>query len=353
MSELRALVTEALVDAGVFIDDVRFDQARLEAASIAGQQLRPTLLRVCGQEPTAVAASVGLSAGAISRIFGHGWQQAAGFAALAGVRPRRVADVARSGAVLSLGIVLFDQLVDAFPGRRAVLADRLTPELLGVAQQAAAQPATASAATAQPATALAGGDLGVESVVALALEVMSSARRLGGRAEDLARFHEVIDDMLRGELASLQARRAGEPTAPATWAALRAKSALPATAVATLAKLTIPTAGDSVRADLDRAAEVVGRAFWIADDLADVQDDWDAGRWSRPLWLLLDRTEETPTSGADAVRRLVRSGIASAEARRLAQLLAELATLAGSSQRTLSRPVQAAVRSWVEEIPQQ
>lgn len=353
MSELRALVTEALNDAGVFIDDVRFDQVRLEAANIAGQQLRPALRRVCGQEPTAVAASVGLSVGAISRIFGHGWQQATGFAALAGVRPRRLADVARLGALLSLGIVLFDQLLDAFPGRRAVLAYRLTPDLLLLPAQPGTAPAGAAGSTSGATSEAPCRDLGVEAVTALALEVMSGARCLGGRPEDLAHFHEVIDGMHRGELASLEARRDGEPTTLATWAALEAKSALPATAVATLAKLTSPTAGDSVRADVDRAAELVGQAFWIADDLADVWDDWDAGRWSRPLWLLLDRPDETPTSAADTVRRLVRSGIAAAEARRLAQLLAELATLAGSSQRTLSRPVQAAVRSWVAEIPLQ
>lgn len=337
MSELRALITRALLDGGVYIDDARFDRVRLEAAGAARQHLRPALQRVCGQEPAAVAASVGLSAGAIARVFGHGWQQAAGFAALAGVRAHRVADVAWLGALLSLGIVLFDHLIDTFPERRAVLADRLIPELL------TAEPSGAADAPS--------GDLGVDSLAALAVEVMSGARRLGGRADDVERFHQVIAAMRRGELASLQARRAAEPPSATVWEALNAKSALPATAVATLAKLANAAASDPIRAVVDRAAALVGEAFWIADDLADVSADWEAGAWSRPVWLLLDRPGETPANGEDAVRRLLQTGIAVAEAQRLGQVLAELAALPGSSQRTLLRPVQAAVRSWVEEIP--
>jgi hypothetical protein len=337
MSELRALITRALLDSGVYIDDARFDRVRLEAAGAAGQHLRPALQRVCGHEPAAVAASVGLSAGAIARMFGHGWQQAAGFAALAGVRAHRVADVACLGALLSLGIVLFDHLIDTFPERRAVLADRLIPELL------TAEP---SGATAAPS-----GDLGVDSLAAVAVEVMSGARRLGGRPDDVEHFHQVIAAMYRGELASLQGRRAGEPPSATVWEALNAKSALPATAVATLAKLANAAASNPIRAVVDRAAALVGEAFWIVDDLADVPADWEAGGWSRPVWLLLDRLGETPANGADAVRLLLQTGIAAAEAKRLAQVLAELAALPGSSQRMLLRPVQAAVRSWVEEIP--
>lgn len=354
MSGLRALVTEVLVDAGVYIDDARFDRVRVEAAAVAAEQFRPALRRVCGQEPSAVAASVGLSAGALARIFGHGWQQAAGFAALAEVRPHRVADVARLGALLSLGIVLFDQLVDVFPGRRAELADRLTLRMLTAPQPVPAHPAATPAtrvAASGPTSGTSSGDLGVDCVAALALAVMSGARRLAGRPDDLDRFHDVIGAMHRGELASLQARTADESPSAAVWEALNAKSALPTTAVATLTKLANPHAPDPVRAAVDHAALLVGEAFWIIDDLVDAHADWDAGRWSRPLWLLLEHPGQTPADGEDAVRRLVRTGIVAAEARRLGRLLGELAILPGGSQRTLSRPVQAAVRSWVEEIP--
>ena len=83
MSELRALITRALLDGGGYIDDARFDRVRLEAAGAAGQHLRPALQRVCGE---GCRGRLGRTlAGAIARMFGHGWQQAAGFAALAGV----------------------------------------------------------------------------------------------------------------------------------------------------------------------------------------------------------------------------------------------------------------------------
>ena len=81
----------------MLIDDARFDRVRLEAAAAAGRHLRPALQR-SAVRAGCLADSVGLSPGAIARVFGHGWQQAAGFAALAGVRPNRVDDVARLGA---------------------------------------------------------------------------------------------------------------------------------------------------------------------------------------------------------------------------------------------------------------
>lgn len=336
MSALRELVTKSLVNAGVYIDDARFDRVRREAATAAVRHLRRTVRRVCGEDPAAIAGSVGLSIGAVARVFGHGWQQAAGFGVLAQVRAARVADVARLGALLNLGIVLFDHVVDTFPERRSALAGRLNARRLAAVPSAAATPS---------------GDLGVDSVVAVALEVIAGARRLGGDADDLERFDRIIAAMQRGELASLQHRHAGEPPSGAIWEALYSKSALPATAIATLARLANPAASDSVRAVVNRAAALMGEAFWIIDDLVDVRADWDAGGWNRALWLLLDRADECPTSGEDAVRRLLETGVAEAEAQRLGQVLAELATLSGSSQRTLLRPVQSAVRSWVEEMP--
>lgn len=338
MTELRGLLWQALLDAGMLIDDARFDQVRLEAAAASRRHLRGTVHTVSGQSPAIIAGSVGLSSGALARVFGHGWQQAAGFAAFAGVRHRRVETVARLGALLSLGIVLFDHVVDTFADRRAVLIERLTPDLLRA-------PPAGSALTSC-------GDVGVDFLVALAAEVVSGAQRLGGRAQDGERFGRLLGEMYRGERASVELRRVGGRPSPEVWEALRAKSALPAAAVATLALLGNPMASDDARAAVQAAAAQVGEAFWIVDDLVDVQPDWDAGGWSRPLWLLAERTSEAPVSGEDAVRRLLESGIAAAEAQRLGQVLTELAALPAASERTLLRPVQAAVRSWIEEIPE-
>ena len=336
MSELRTLVWRTLLDVGMLIDDTRFDRVRLEAAAASRQHLRNAVHGICGQEPAIVASSFGLAQGAIMRVFGHGWQQATGFAVLAEVRPNRVGAVSRLGALLSLGIVLFDHVLDTFAERRAVLIERLTPELFRA-------PPTAAPARC--------GDAGIDFLVALAVEVVAGAQRLSGRPEDGERFAQVLGEMYRGEQASLQARRAGGPPPPELWEALRCKSALPATAVAVLALLGNPAASDAVREVVEAAAALVGEAFWIVDDLADVQSDWDAGCWSRPLWLLLDRPGQNPVSGEDAVRGLLESGIAAAEAQRLGHVLAKLAALSSTSQRTLLRPVQTAVRSWIEEIP--
>jgi hypothetical protein len=336
VSELRALLWRALLDAGMLIDDTRFDRVRLEAAAASRQHLRRAVHGICGQEPAVVAGSLGLSPGAVMRVFGHGWQQAAGFAALAEVRSSRVAAVSRLGALLSLGIVLFDHVLDTFAERRAVLMEHLTPELFDV--PAAAVPAPC-------------GDAGIDFLVALAAEVVAGARRLGGRPADGDRFTQVLGEMYRGEQASLQARRAGGKPSPQIWEALRGKSARPATAVGVLALLGNPAASHPAREAVEAAAALVGEAFWIADDLADVRSDWDAGCWSRPLWLLLNRPGQRPASGEEAVRGLLESGIAAAEAQRLGHVLAQLAALSGTSERTLLRPVQAAVRSWVEEIP--
>lgn len=165
MSELRTLLWRALLDAGMLIDDTRFDRVRLEAAAASRQHLRRAVHGICGQEPAVVADSLGLSAGAIMRVFGHGWQQAAGFAALAEVRASRAGAISRLGALLSLGIVLFDHVLDTFAERRAVLMEQLTPELF------------LASPTATPARC---GDTGIDFLVALAVEVVAGAQRLGG-----------------------------------------------------------------------------------------------------------------------------------------------------------------------------
>jgi hypothetical protein len=336
VNELRVLLWRTLLDGGVLIDDARFDRVRLEAAAASRRHLRRAVHAIGGPQPAIIAGSLGLSPGAVARVFGHGWQQAAGFAALAEVRPHRLEAVAQLGALLSLGIVLFDHIVDNFPARRAVLVERLSPELFDA-------PPTGTSGTC--------GDVGIDFLAALAVEVVSGAQRLGGRAEDGRRFVQVLREMYHGERASVEACRASGPPAPEVWEALRAKSALSATAVGALALLGNPAAGDSARASVEAAAALVGEAFWIVDDLVDVLPDWDAGCWSRPLWRLLERPGETPVSGEDALRQLLESGRAAAEAQRLCQVLVELAALPGASERMLLRPVQAAVRSWIEEIP--
>ncbi len=332
MSELRSVTLRALRDAGALIDDARFDRTRQEAAALARRHFAASV-RTVGGDPAAVASSVGVSAGAMARWFGHGWQQAAGFAAYAGVRPARADAVARLGALFNLGVVLLDHLVDTRPERRQALTVALTPIL------------TADGSPRAGAT----GDPEVELVAHLARAVVAGAHRLDGRPEDVRRLAALLVTMDRAERATVESRRGAARPGPGVWDALHAKSALPSMAVALLGLLGNPAADAAARDATTRAADLVGEAFWIVDDLADVRSDWDAGCWSRPL-VLLSRSGRAPATGDEAVRLLLDTGLAAAEAQRLGQVLAELAALPGASDRALVRPVQAAVRSWVEEM---
>lgn len=335
MSELRDVVAGTLREAGVLLDDERFARTRREAAALAARHLTPSVRTIGGDDPAVVADAVGVAPGALARWFGHGWQQAAGFAAYAGVRPSRADAVARLGALFNLGIVLLDHLLDTRPGQHDALATALGPVLAG-----------------DPAARTADGrdrDPGVGLVALLARAVIGGAQRLQGRPEDLDRLAQLLVTMHRAERSTVELRRTPDPAPPEVWEALHAKSALPSSALALLALLGHPDADDAAREVVTTAAGLVGEAFWIVDDLADVRADWDAGTWSRPL-VLLHRSGLVPLDAGDAIRRLLDSGLATAEAKRLGRVLTELAALPGASDRALVRPVQAAVRSWVEQM---
>ncbi len=335
MNELRSVVWSRLRDAGALIDDARFDRTRLDSAALSKRHFAASVRALGAGDPALVAQAVGVSPGAMARWFGHGWQQTAGFAAYAGVGPARIDAIARLGALFNMGVVLVDHVLDTLPERRAALLDALSPVLLG-------DPSAGSRAGR--------GDPGVDFVAQVALAVVSGARHLGGRSQDVDKLTELLGSMYRAERSTIEGRRATGPPAPGVWDALHAKSALPSAAQGLLALLGNPAADDTTRDAVAAAADLVGEAFWIVDDLADVQSDWDSGCWSRALWLL-HRSGESPTTSDEALRRLLDTGIAAAEGQRLGQVLTELAALPGPSDRALVRPVQAAVRSWVEEMP--
>jgi hypothetical protein len=336
VSELRALLSQALLDVGMLIDDARFDKTRLEAAAASTQQLSSVVQTISGRQPAVIANSFRFSQAAMARVFSHGWQQASGFAALAGARAHKALAVARLGGLLSLGIVLFDHVIDNLTERRSLLLEELNPSLLFSP--------SIGARTRH-------FDLVVDFLAALAVEIVAGARHLDGRPDDSDRFVQLLNAMHRGELMSVAIRRIDAPPSKEVWESMRCKSALPATAVGVLALLGNPAASNAQRDVVAAAATLVGDAFWIVDDLVDIQSDWEAGCWSRPLWILHEQTGENPDSGQVALRRVLDTGIAASEAHLLGAVLTQLASLAGASERRLLRPVQAAVRSWIEEIP--
>jgi hypothetical protein len=336
VSELRALLLRALLDAGMLIDDARFDKIRLEAAAASTRHLSSVVQTISGRQPAVITNSFGFSRAAMERVFGHGWQQASGFAALAGVRAHSAPAVARLGGLLSLGIVLFDHVIDNLAERGSILLEELNPSVLFSS--------SVGARTRHV-------DLAVDFLAALALEIVAGARRLGGRPDDSETFVQLLNAMYRGESMSVAIRRIDAPPSREVWEFMRCKSALPATAVGVVALLGNPTASNAQRDLVAAAATLMGDAFWIVDDLVDIQSDWEAGCWSRPLWLLQKQTGENPGSGETAIRRVLDTGIAASEAQLLGLVLTQLAAVAGASERRLLRPVQAAVRSWIEEIP--
>ncbi|TMQ18319.1 MAG: hypothetical protein E6J91_08300 [Deltaproteobacteria bacterium] len=122
--------------------------------------------------------------------------------------------------------------------------------------------------------------------------------------------------------------------------------------MAQLALLAQADANDRRRATVRAAASMAGDAIWIADDLADIGEDWTAGCWSRPLWILTRRTGSAPADPASAIAQLVETGVAAAETQRLASKLDRLRRIAGTAGAAFSGSLQATVRAWVDELPE-
>jgi hypothetical protein len=337
MSAIRTVVADHLRTAGVWIDDRAFDRTQRAAAELGAHHLAPAIRVATGTDPATTAAVTGFTRAAITRLVGHGAQQTAGFVALSEARGPRAEKAIRLGGLFNLGITLFDHLCDAAPERGATLLKHATPAFLTVRLAGDTGVAANS------------GDDGVDALLGVITAVLGGALRLGGADADRERFGALIGEMYRGQQASVTLRRAEGPPPPEIMPALGAKSTLPHRTLATLALLAAPTAPPPTRTQVLAAADAAGEAFWIVDDLADIAADWAAGSWSRPLCRLAELPGPPPVSAAQALTEVLDRGVADAEARRLAEVLVELRRLTGESERVLARPIQAAVRSWLEE----
>lgn len=341
MSGLRSLIWGVLANADLLLSDKKYDRLRRDAMAAGGRWLPRELaitVGASGQEVTP-AGSLGLADLALPRIFGLGSQQAAGLATIAGTPAKARPEVARLGGLLNLGVALFDHVCDESPERAELLLARATPEYLDAQLLGRGRAAAPS------------GDAGADLLVALIANFFTGALRLGGTASDRQAFANLIRGMYSGERFATHARRERDPPTPQAWEELRGKSVLPMETMALLALLPHPRAGAARHGTVRTAAALAGEAIWIIDDLADVHEDWDAGCWSRPLWLLARDADKTPTDGDDAIRLLLETGIAAAEAHRLAQRLLDLRSLPGAPERAFLRPLQAAVRSWMDLVP--
>jgi hypothetical protein len=342
MSGLRSLVRRALADAGLLLSEEKRDRLQRDATAAARRSLPRELATAAGaswDELATPAGSLGLAEPALLRIFGLGAQQSAGLATIAGAPARAQPEVVRLGGLFNLGIALFDHVCDEFPMRAELLLARVTPEALD------------AQVTGRECAAAPSGDAGIDLLVALIANFFTGARGLGGAARDRRTFGHSIRSMYNGERFATRAKREQDPPTPRVWHELRRKSVLPMETMALLALLSHPGASAQERSAVRLAAALAGEAIWIVDDLADVCEDLHAGCWSRPLWLLARATGEAPVDDVDAIRRLLDTGIAAAEAHRLAECLGGLRALPGSSEKAFLRPIQAVVRSWIELMP--
>jgi hypothetical protein len=282
---------------------------------------------------------LGLADPVLPRILGFGSQQAAGLAKIAGTPARARPEVARLGGLLNLGVALFDHVCDKFPERAELLLARVTPEFLDARLLGRGCAAPSS------------GDAGVDLLVALIANFFTGALGLGGGARDSRTFADLIRSMYSGERFATRARREEDPPTPQVWEELRRKSVLPMETMALLALLPYPNADAARRSTVRVAAALAGEAIWIVDDLADLHEDWDAGCWSRPLWLLARTPGDALADSDDAIHRLLDTGIAAVEARRLAECLRGLRGLPDAPEKAFLRPLQAAVHSWIDLVP--
>jgi hypothetical protein len=341
MSGLQSLLWRALGEADLLLSHGRRERLGREAM-LTGRRLLPGALASelgASRHEAKPAGSLGLADPALPRILGLGCQQAAGLATIAGTPARARPEVARLGGLLNLGVALFDHVCDKSPQRAELLLAMVTPERLDEQLRAGGRAAPSS------------GDASVDLLMALIANFFTGVHGLGGSARDRRAFAHLVRGMYGGQRFVTRAKRERDPPTPRVWWELRHKSVMPMETMALLALLAHPQAGTQRRSTVRLAAALAGEAIWIVDDLADVGEDWSAECWSRPLWLLARTPSETAASAEDAIRRLLATGIAAAEAHRLAGRLRGLRDLPSVSERTFLRPIQMVVHSWIESVP--
>ena len=341
-----ALVRDAVAAAGFDIDDATLRSLE-DAKDAAGERLADgpvgALARACGGW-RAVRAALGLDERPIARVLGFGALQTRAFGAALGLDGLAIEEAAVTGAIFNLGVALFDRVSDGFPLRAERLLARISPTALARAQGSEDRPGERFATT---------GDLGVDFVLALADDFFARARALvrpGSRpAAAAAMLAAAIPRMYDAEVTASRAWRATTRPDEGLLASLEDKSVLPAWAMALLPLLAFP--GAPRAEDVGPAFREIGCVLWLVDDLVDLREDWESGRWSRP-WLLWERgghgVARAPLPAADAVAAFLVSPVAAAERDALAALLRRVGRglPAAGPGSALDRVLRATVASW-------
>lgn len=367
---VRGLVRHALAEAGVWLAEDALSAAREAALARGAAALPGALPDGGGARLQRAAATLGLGSAVLPRVYGFGCQQAEALALLVGAPADRQAEVIRLGALFNLGIALFDCLCDRFPARAGVLLARVTPAWLRQQGEGAGGAAPT-------------GDEGVDALLALIAAFFAGSRRLVGPGAGWAELVGLVLALYQAERAVTRLSRAESAATFAVFRMLHRKSAQPLWVMALLgilarggaqegaaaaergsmpedalsrgAQRAAPVMAERAatvaeeRAALRRQVGQAGAALWIVDDLADLREDWDAGCWSRPLWLLARAGGPPPAEADEAIARLHQRGTLAAEARRLARCLTTLRRGAVSDPRgeALFQVLRVTVNAWV------
>jgi hypothetical protein len=322
---IRRIARDAIAAAGLLLAPGEFAAVHAEVARRGTDAWR----RLCRDDDghRDAPAALGLDVSALTRVLGFGHVQAGALAEA--LHARDGARVGEAGALLNLGVGLFDWIADRHPQRSADVQEAISPASLDRLAGGAGLPRH--------------GEPGVDLLFAVVEAFFAHARAMAARPaaadELLARLHA----MLEAQLAATAATRDETEASAALWGDLEAKSVLPMQAMALL-----PVLGEAgpVRASAQELGRAVGGVLWRVDDLVDAGEDWDSGAWSRP-WLLHTgrcRGGLAPTaSREEALACLVADGVASSEAAELARRMREIRGMSA----TLDACVHATVQSWI------
>ena len=320
-AQIRLVAVEALGAASLLLPSAEFTAVHAAVARHGMAAWR----RLCREERSHRNAprALGLAPSEVTRVLGFGHVQADALARALRVDDSRGVPVA--GALLNLGVSLFDWIADRHPERMPAVSAAVAPPSLD--RLAAGSPLGRH------------GEPGTDLLFAVVESFFAATRAIAATGAVADELLAVLHQMLEAHLAATAASRTKTAPGPAVWRAVEAKSVLPMRAMALLSVL-----GDSRPALRPARAlgTAIGHVLWRVDDLIDAGEDWDAGAWSRPWLLHADRCRRglLPTASREqALACLMADGVPSVEATDLAEHMHEV--------RRIATPVDACVRATV------
>jgi hypothetical protein len=325
--------------------------AALEAQRSIGLALQESVLReALGVEAHALLGTDAIFGRSNARIrrrlplvlaFGH--TLGAGFAAMLGATEERARAAGEACALFNLGISIFDWITDGGPEPSRALERAFDARALERILEGEALPAPP-------------GDAPGEIVVLLRIIAGFFARCAHARRRDEEAWSDLSTLLARAYAAELESTRGAALDAATAARAARDKSALPFAITAGVARLLLDAPASSpARARAREAADALGEAFGILDDLVDLVPDLRQGALNVVLLGADARPgspEDTEGAGAALAALLTGRGIEDAAVRvreRLSEARRAMGGgLAGGADAPFARALLFYARNWLE-----